>query len=70
MQEGSLLSFTRQDIPMLGLMGLIGVAIPQSLTFVANDVAGPDIVAIMAPAAPVSLGSPVMGICHSALLVD
>jgi len=35
------------------LLGLIGVAIPQSFIFLANELSGPDIVAMMNPSGPV-----------------
>jgi len=53
-QEGSLFKFKSSDVPILLFMGVIGVAIPQSLTFLANQMSSPDVVALMAPAGPVS----------------
>lgn len=37
------------------LLGIVGVALPQTLILVANQLAGPSIIAILSPAAPVSL---------------
>lgn len=51
--EGSLGKFDRRDARSLLLLGLIGVAMPQTLVFVANKIAGPNIVAIMSPTVPV-----------------
>ena len=45
--------FKRKDVAYLMMLGLIGVAIPQSLIFIANELSGPDIVAMMNPSGPV-----------------
>lgn len=53
-KEGSLPKLTKwKELPYLTLLALIGVALPQTLIFVANKLAGPSIIAILSPAAPV-----------------
>jgi hypothetical protein len=51
--EGSLSKIGRKDASYMVFLGVVGVALPQTLIFVGNKLAGPNIVAIMAPAAPV-----------------
>jgi drug/metabolite transporter (DMT)-like permease len=53
-KEGSLQKIGRRDARYMLLLGLIGVALPQTLVFVANKLAGPNVVAIMSPVRPVS----------------
>jgi len=54
-KEGSLSKIGRRDARYMLLLGLVGVALPQTLVFVANKLAGPNVVAIMSP---VSFSSP------------
>jgi len=48
-KEGSLSKIGRRDARYMLLLGLVGVALPQTLVFVANKLAGPNVVAIMSP---------------------
>ncbi len=52
-KEGALSKITRKDASFMLLLGVVGVALPQTLVFTANHLAGPNVVAIMAPLAPV-----------------
>lgn len=53
-KEGSLPKLTKgRELPYLCLLAFVGVALPQTLIFVANQLAGPSIIAILSPAAPV-----------------
>lgn len=54
-KEGALQKIGRRDARYMLLLGLVGVALPQTLVFVANKLAGPNIVAIMSPVRPFSL---------------
>lgn len=53
LQEKSLGKIKLRDYPYMAFLGLVGVALPQTLIFVGNQMSGPNVIAIMAPAAPV-----------------
>lgn len=52
-QEGSLPKIGVRDWPYMAFLGLVGVALPQTLIFVGNQLSGPNVIAIMQPAGPV-----------------
>jgi drug/metabolite transporter (DMT)-like permease len=53
-REGSLPKLAKwRELPFLLLLGMVGVALPQTLIFVCNKLAGPAIIAVLSPAAPV-----------------
>lgn len=51
-KEGSLPKIDRRNARYMLLLGLLGVALPQTLVFEADKLAGPNAVAIMTPVGP------------------